>query len=45
MSDIQCKQIGIRRGAFNMITVFIDQNGNFEKSQELKGRSEIFKTP
>jgi hypothetical protein len=38
MSADPCKQIGIRRGAtsFNMTTVFIKQNGNFKKSQELK---------
>jgi hypothetical protein len=42
MSDDQHKQIGIRRGAtpFNMSTVFIKENVNFEKWQELKGRSE-----
>jgi hypothetical protein len=42
----QYKQIGIRRGAtpFNMSTVYIKQNENFEKSQELKGRSEKFKS-
>jgi hypothetical protein len=42
MSADQHKQIGIRRGAtpFNMSTVYIKQNVNFEKSQELKGRSE-----
>jgi hypothetical protein len=28
-----------------MRTVFIQQNGNFEKSQELKGQSEKFKKP
>jgi hypothetical protein len=41
MSDDQHKQIGIWRGAtpFNMSTVYIKQNVNFEKSQELKGRS------
>jgi hypothetical protein len=45
MSADQHKQIGIRRGAtpFNMRTAFIKQNGNFEKSHELKGRSEKFK--
>jgi hypothetical protein len=39
------KQIGIWRGTtlFNMKTVYIKQNGNFEKSQELKGRSQKFK--
>jgi hypothetical protein len=33
------KQIGIRRGAtpFNISPVYIKQNVNFEKSQELKG--------
>jgi hypothetical protein len=36
MSADQHKQIGIRRGAtpFNMSTVYIKQNVNFEKSQE-----------
>jgi hypothetical protein len=44
MSADQHKQIGIRRGAtpFYMATGFIKQNKNFEKSQELKGRSENF---
>jgi hypothetical protein len=44
MSADQHKQIGIWRGAtpFNMSTVYIKQNVNFEKSQELKGRSEKF---
>jgi hypothetical protein len=38
MSADQHKQIGIRRGAtpFNMSTVYIKQNVNFEKSQELR---------
>jgi hypothetical protein len=42
----QHKQIGIRRVAtpFNMSTVYIKQNVNFKKSQELKGRSEKFKS-
>jgi hypothetical protein len=46
MSDDQRKQIRIRRGAtpFNMSTGFIKQNVNFEKSQELKRRSEKFKS-
>jgi hypothetical protein len=46
MSADQHKQIGIRRGAtsFNMSTVYIKQNVNIEKSQELKGRSEKFKS-
>jgi hypothetical protein len=40
-------QIGIRRGArsIQMKTGFVKHNFNFEKSQELKGRSEKFKTP
>jgi hypothetical protein len=35
MSADQHKQIGIRRGAtpFNLSTVYIEQNVNFEKSQ------------
>jgi hypothetical protein len=39
MSADLYKQIGIRREAtpFNMRTVSVKQNGNFEKSQELKG--------
>jgi hypothetical protein len=43
MTTDQHKQIGIRRGALslNMWTVFMKQNGNFEKSQDL--RSEKFK--
>jgi hypothetical protein len=38
MSADQHKQIGIRRGAtpFIMSTVYIKQNVNFEKLQELK---------
>jgi hypothetical protein len=46
MSADQHKQIGIRRGAtpFNMSTVYIKQNLNFEKSQELKGQSEKWKS-
>jgi hypothetical protein len=46
MSADQHKQIGIRPEAtpFNMSTVYIKQNVNFEKSQELKGRSEKFKS-
>jgi hypothetical protein len=45
MSADQHKQIEIRRGAtsFNMRTVFIKQNGDCEKSQELMNRSEKFK--
>jgi hypothetical protein len=40
-------QFGIRRGArsLQMKTGFINQNLNFEKSHELKERSEIFKNP
>jgi hypothetical protein len=47
MSADQHKQIGIRRGAtpFNVSTVYIKQNVNIEKSQELKGRSKKFKKP
>jgi hypothetical protein len=47
MSADQHKQIGILRGAtsFNTRSGFIKQNGNFEKSQKLKGRSEKFKNP
>jgi hypothetical protein len=39
LSADQCKQIGIRQGvtSFNMRVVFMNKNGNFEKSQELKG--------
>jgi hypothetical protein len=46
MSADQHKQIGIRRGAtpFNMSTVCIKENVNFEKWQELEGRSENFKS-
>jgi hypothetical protein len=46
MSADQHKQIGIRRGAtpFNMSTVYIKQNVNFEKSQDLKGQSEKCKS-
>jgi hypothetical protein len=42
LSADQHKQIGILQGAtsFNIITVFIKQKGNFEKSQDFKGRSE-----
>jgi hypothetical protein len=45
MSADQCKQIGIRGGARSHKGRggFIKQNGNFEKSQELNGRSEKFK--
>jgi hypothetical protein len=47
MSADHNKQIGIRGGArsFQQRGGFLKQNGNFEKSQELKGRSEKFKTP
>jgi hypothetical protein len=47
MSADQYKQIGIRGGArsHQWRGGFIKQNGNFEKSQELKGRSEKFKNP
>jgi hypothetical protein len=43
----QYKQIGIRGGArsFQQRGGFMKQNVNFEKSQELKGRSEKFKNP
>jgi hypothetical protein len=46
MSADQHKQIGIRRGAppLNMSTVYIKQNVNIEKSQELKGQSEKVKS-
>jgi hypothetical protein len=46
MSADQHKQIGIWRGAtpFNMSTVYIKQNVNIEKSQELKEGSEKFKS-
>jgi hypothetical protein len=45
MSADQNKQIGIREGArsFQLRGGSIKQNGNFEKSQELKDRSEKFK--
>jgi hypothetical protein len=45
MSADQHEQIEIRRGAtsFNMRTIFIKQNGRFEKSQGLKGQSEKYK--
>jgi hypothetical protein len=41
-ADLQ-KQIGIWRGTpqFNMKTVFIKQNGNFENSQELKSQKNL----
>jgi hypothetical protein len=44
MSADQHKQIGIRRGArsFQLRGGLIKENENFEKSQELKGRSEKF---
>jgi hypothetical protein len=47
MSADQPKEIGILRGALyhSLWTGFIKQNGNNEKSQELKGRSEKFKNP
>jgi hypothetical protein len=47
MSADQHKQIGIRGGArsFQQRGGFMKQNGNFEKSQELKGRSEKCKNP
>jgi hypothetical protein len=43
----QYKQIGIREGArsFQQRGGFMKQNENFEKSQELKGRSENLKNP
>jgi hypothetical protein len=46
MSADQHEQFGIWRGAtpFNMSNVYIKQNVNVEKSQELKGRSEKFKS-
>jgi hypothetical protein len=46
MSADQHKQIGIRRGArsFQLRGGFVQQNENFGKSQELKGRPEKFKT-
>jgi hypothetical protein len=45
MSAEQHKQIGIRRGArsFQLRGGSIKQNESYEKSQELKGRSENFK--
>jgi hypothetical protein len=45
MSADQHKQISIRRGARSsqLRGGFMKQNENFEKSQELKGRSEKFK--
>jgi hypothetical protein len=45
MSAEKHKQIGIRGGArsFQLRGGSIKQNGNFENSQELKGRSENFK--
>jgi hypothetical protein len=47
MSADQYKQIGIRGGArsHQFSGGFIKQNGNFKKSQELKGQSEKFKNP
>jgi hypothetical protein len=55
LSADQHKQIGIRRAAtahipnvsaqFNVRTFFIKQKENFEKSQDLKGRSENFENP
>jgi hypothetical protein len=47
MSADQNKQIGIRGGTryHQLRGGFIKQNGNLEKSQELKGRSEKFKNP
>jgi hypothetical protein len=47
MSADHHKQIGIRGEArsFQQRGVSIKQNENFEKSQELKGRSEKFKNP
>jgi hypothetical protein len=46
MSADQYKQIGIRGGArsFQLRGGSIKQNENFEKSQELKDRSEKFNT-
>jgi hypothetical protein len=45
MSADQNKQIGIRGGArsFQLRGGSVKQNERFEKSQELKGRSENFK--
>jgi hypothetical protein len=47
MSADHHKHIGIRGGArsFQQRGGFIKQNGNFEKSQELKDRSEKLKNP
>jgi hypothetical protein len=47
MSADQYKQIGILGGARSqqLRGGFLKQNGNFEKLQELKGRSEKFKNP
>jgi hypothetical protein len=47
MSADQYKQVGIRGGAryHQLRGGFIEQHGNFEKSQKLKGRSEKFKNP
>jgi hypothetical protein len=47
MSADQYKQTGIRGGArsHQWRGGFIKQNGNFEISQELKGRSKKFKNP
>jgi hypothetical protein len=47
MSAYQYKQIGIQGGAMShqWRGGFIKQNANFEKSQELNGRSEKFKKP
>jgi hypothetical protein len=47
MSADQYKQIIIRGGgrSHQWRGGFIKQNGNFEKSQELKGRSEKLKNP
>jgi hypothetical protein len=47
MSADQHIQIGIRGGArsFQQRGGFMKQNENFEKSQELKGRSEKLKNP
>jgi hypothetical protein len=49
---VQCQLININKlvsgeeqGPTSGEVVFIEQNGNFEKSQELKGRSEKFKNP
>jgi hypothetical protein len=47
MSADTSKKIGIGGGArsHQLRCGFIKQNGNIEKSQELKGRSEKFKNP